>query len=140
MFPCWISKQMRYNKNIKGGNARNIPIKDPKCYFLSAMIINKIRISAFSVINTCCITSFPTSYCSYVVWKGGLASRVCHIYHIILLWILYRIEKWIINKNRYHGDDSDFTNIIDMFVGYEVKPQGSSVSLGLPPIPFIITH
>lgn len=38
------------------------------------------------------------------------------------------------NKNRHHGDDSDFTNIIDMFVGYEVKLQGRTISLGLPPM------
>lgn len=38
------------------------------------------------------------------------------------------------DKNRHHGDDSDFTNIIDMFIGYEVKPQSTSTWLGLSPI------
>ena len=38
------------------------------------------------------------------------------------------------NKDRHNGHYSGHKIIINLAIGYEVKPQGSSISLGLPPM------
>ena len=75
-----VEKQIKWGIiNIQGKNLKRSNLSrfflTPYLFDLSANIISKISISAFSVINIYCFTSLPTQVNNCVVWNGGYSLQ-----------------------------------------------------------------